>query len=347
MSETKPRSLSLCIRTTIAFAFAALMLTCGAFALDGTIDTAALNVRSETSVKSSLVGQVHRGETVEIQGRLGNWYSIDYKGQQGFIFVDYVTFDEDIYVEIGYGMVTASSSSSTVNLRSEPSVSSDRVTRLLSGTKVRLLGYTDGWYYVRYAEYVGYISADYLRVNGVVYGPSTMNDPDALDPDITEDLPNSDSYATIEETINPDAVATVVEEAKETLESTTSSLRAQIVEYAMSYIGTRYVYGGSSPSTGFDCSGFTQYVFKNFGYSLNRSSAAQTKNGTAIEKSELQPGDLVFFSRAGYSVGHVGIYVGDGNFIHSPSTGDYVKITGLDEAYYNTRYVCARRIVAD
>ena len=223
----------------------------------------------------------------------------------------------------------------------EPSVEGERVTRLLSGTKVRILGYTDGWYYVRYAEYVGYISADYLKVYGVVYGPSTANDPDALDPNITEDLPNSSNYATIEETISPADVVQALEA------SPTTSERTKIVEYAMTFIGTRYVYGGASPSTGFDCSGFTQYVFKNFGYSLNRSSAAQIKNGTSISKDELRPGDLVFFSRAGYAVGHVGIYVGDNNFIHAPSTGDYVKISSLDEAYYLTRYVGARRIVSD
>ena len=271
----------------------------------------------------------------------GNWYKINAGGKTGFVFVDYVDFDEDIYVEIGYGVVSASSASSTVNIRTEPSLEGDRVTRLLSGTKVRILGYTDGWYYVRYAEYVGYISADYLKVYGVVYGPSTENDPDALDPNITEDLPNSSNYATIEETISPAEVVQALEAAP------TTSERTKIIEYAMSFIGTRYVYGGASPSTGFDCSGFTQYVFKNFGYSLNRSSAAQIKNGTAISKDELRPGDLVFFSRAGYAVGHVGIYVGDNSFIHAPSTGDYVKISSLDEAYYLTRYVGARRIVND
>ena len=127
--------------------------------------------------------------------------------------------------------------------------------------------------------------------------------------------------------------------------ATQTSEREQLLEYAMEYLGTRYVYGGTSPKTGFDCSGFTQYVFDHFGYRLNRSSSAQIKNGTKITKDELLPGDLVFFSRAGYSVGHVGIYVGDDTFIHSSSPGDTVKISYLCETYYATRYVGSRRIL--
>ncbi len=341
MTESNSRGGRRVLRTLLAAVVMAAALAVCSFALEGTVDASILNVRSETSVKSGIVTKIARGDNVEILSRFGNWYKINAGGKTGFVFVDYVDFDEDIYVEIGFGVVSASSASSTVNIRMEPSVEGERVTRLLSGTKVRILGYTDGWYYVRYAEYVGYISADYLKVYGVVYGPSTANDPDALDPNITEDLPNSSNYATIEETISPADVVQALEA------SPTTSERTKIVEYAMTFIGTRYVYGGASPSTGFDCSGFTQYVFKNFGYSLNRSSAAQIKNGTSISKDELRPGDLVFFSRAGYAVGHVGIYVGDNSFIHAPSTGDYVKISSLDEAYYLTRYVGARRIVSD
>ncbi|MCI6908162.1 MAG: SH3 domain-containing C40 family peptidase [Eubacteriales bacterium] len=341
MTESNSRGGRRVLRTLLAAVVMAAALAVCSFALEGTVDASILNVRSETSVKSGIVTKIARGDNVEILSRFGNWYKINAGGKTGFVFVDYIDFDEDIYVEIGFGVVSASSASSTVNIRMEPSVEGERVTRLLSGTKVRILGYTDGWYYVRYAEYVGYISADYLKVYGVVYGPSTANDPDALDPNITEDLPNSSNYATIEETISPADVVQALEA------SPTTSERTKIVEYAMTFIGTRYVYGGASPSTGFDCSGFTQYVFKNFGYSLNRSSAAQIKNGTSISKDELRPGDLVFFSRAGYAVGHVGIYVGDNSFIHAPSTGDYVKISSLDEAYYLTRYVGARRIVSD
>ena len=370
MSEPKPRGCLRIVRTLTAAAVLAIALAVCTFALDGTVDTAVLNVRSETTVKSQIIGKVYEGDTVEILARYGNWYEIYREGARGFVFVDYIDFEEDIYVEIGFGVVSTASESASVNLRMEPSVDSERVTRLMNGTKVRILGYADGWYYIRYSDYVGYMSADYLRVNGVIYGPSTENDPNALDPDITEDLPNSDRSATIHETMGlpaPAAEAMAAEtividplgEAAVSSEQTTaqqtasaaltsggySSERAQIIEYAMQFIGTPYHYGKASPEEGFDCSGFTQYVFAHFGYSLNRSSAAQIKNGYAIGYEELLPGDLVFFSRAGYAVGHVGLYIGDGKFIHAPHTGDYVKISEMSESYYTNRYVGARRVV--
>ncbi len=118
----------------------------------------------------------------------------------------------------------------------------------------------------------------------------------------------------------------------------------EVVEFAKSFIGTPYVYGGSSPS-GFDCSGFVYYVYKNFGVTLNRVAADQSKNGYVVERSELMPGDIVLFSRTldGY-ISHVGIYVGDNQFIHSPQTGRSVEIVSMSSGYYNYGYVGARRI---
>ena len=117
-------------------------------------------------------------------------------------------------------------------------------------------------------------------------------------------------------------------------------------EFAKKYLGYKYVAGGSSPSTGFDCSGFTTYVFRNFGVSLNRSSKDQIKNGTAVSKSNLQPGDIVIFKNRGKTaIGHVGIYIGSGNFIHAANKKEGVVITALSSSYYSQRYVGARRVI--
>lgn len=122
------------------------------------------------------------------------------------------------------------------------------------------------------------------------------------------------------------------------------TLGEEVVEFAKNYLGTPYVYGGASPS-GFDCSGFVYYVYKNFGVTLNRVAADQSKNGYIVERSELMPGDIVLFSRTldGY-ISHVGIYVGDNQFIHSPQTGKSVEIVSMTSGYYNYGYVGARRI---
>lgn len=123
------------------------------------------------------------------------------------------------------------------------------------------------------------------------------------------------------------------------------SIGEQIVAFAEQFLGTPYVWAGSSPS-GFDCSGFVSYVFKNFGYTVNRTAASMYTNGVAVDKSELQIGDAVFFASSSESIGHVGIYIGDGEFIHSSSGCGYVTISGLDESYYSRMYVGARRIAA-
>ena len=109
-------------------------------------------------------------------------------------------------------------------------------------------------------------------------------------------------------------------------------------EFAKKYLGYKYVAGGSSPSTGFDCSGFTQYVYKQCGVSLNRTSDAQASNGTAVSKSNLQPGDLVIFT------GHVGIYIGNNKFIHAANPSKGVITTSLSDSYYTKTYKTARRI---
>lgn len=123
------------------------------------------------------------------------------------------------------------------------------------------------------------------------------------------------------------------------------SIGEQIVAFAEQFLGTPYVWAGSSPS-GFDCSGFVSYVFKNFGYTVNRTAASMYTNGVAVDKSELQIGDAVFFASSSESIGHVGIYIGDGEFIHSSSGCGYVTISGLEESYYSRMYVGARRIAS-
>jgi hypothetical protein len=113
----------------------------------------------------------------------------------------------------------------------------------------------------------------------------------------------------------------------------------RVVDYAKRFTGIRYVYGGSSPRSGFDCSGFVRFVYAHFGLSLAHSSYAQFDRGRRISRAALRPGDLVFFD----GLGHVGIYVGNGRFIHAPHTGTRVRIQTLG-GWYSSRFVGARRL---
>ena len=109
---------------------------------------------------------------------------------------------------------------------------------------------------------------------------------------------------------------------------------------ALRYLGIPYQWGGASPATGFDCSGFVMYVFAQIGISLPHFAAAQYGMGVSVSRALLQPGDLVFFDQ----LDHVGIYIGAGQFVHAPHTGDVVRVGSLSDPWYATHYIGARRI---
>jgi cell wall-associated NlpC family hydrolase len=121
---------------------------------------------------------------------------------------------------------------------------------------------------------------------------------------------------------------------------TRPTLGARAARYARRMLGVPYRYGGDSPSSGFDCSGLVRYVFGHFGLSLPHSSYADFGVGRHVGRAALRPGDLVFFD----GLGHVGLYVGSGSFIHAPHSGTTVRISSLTDPWYSSRYVGARRV---
>jgi cell wall-associated NlpC family hydrolase len=121
--------------------------------------------------------------------------------------------------------------------------------------------------------------------------------------------------------------------------------KPEVVMYALGLHGTNYQWGGNSPQSGFDCSGFVRHVYKEAaGMLLPRSSFEMSQTGNYIDSSELQPGDLVFFNTLQRAFSHVGIYVGDNRFIHSPSAGKSVQISQMGDSYWKRRFEGARRI---
>lgn len=119
-----------------------------------------------------------------------------------------------------------------------------------------------------------------------------------------------------------------------------------LVGHGMGYLGIRYRRGGSSPETGLDCSGLVQNVFRHsIGLQLPRTAADMARLGEKVNKNELLPGDLVFFKTSRRAFSHVGIYVGDGRFLHSPSSGGVVRVESMGKKYWQTRYNGARRLL--
>lgn len=136
------------------------------------------------------------------------------------------------------------------------------------------------------------------------------------------------------------ATASLVERASSSIQGT--------LERALDLIGIRYRRGGTSPETGFDCSGFVNHVFReSLGLDLPRSAREISRNGEAVRKDELQPGDLVFFNTMRKAFSHVGIYLGDNRFVHAPRRGGQVRIEDMRESYWAKRFNGARRVAAD
>lgn len=219
----------------------------------------------------------------------------------------------------------------TVNLRREPSSSAEIVTNLTLNTEVTVISEDAGWTRVKSGEYEGYIASTLLS--------STKQEETVTSRSsgIREEMANT-GETTATETKNEDTVA-------ETPSNTTSqsgTTGSAVVEKAKQYLGYKYVYGGTTPS-GFDCSGFTLYIYKQFGITLNRTAAAQYSNGVTVSRDNLQLGDLIMFGKSG--INHVGIYMGGGRIIHAANPSRGVTTDTINSGYYNTNYVGARRVL--
>lgn len=259
---------------------------------------------------------------------------------------------------------------SALNLRQQATTESASLKMLSNGTDLSVIGEEGEFYKVSAAGTVGYAHKDYVIIKdimnisnggGVKVTASALNL--RAEPSLSAAVIGKLYEGTTAEIIginsgwlkvnssagtgyiSPDYVEYIeLSSASAGQASSNSSLGQQVVDKAMSYLGVRYVYGGASPS-GFDCSGLSYYVYKQFGVTLNRSSSSQTSNGYKVSKSELVPGDLVFFSSPGSSsVGHVGIYIGGGQMVHSVKPGRSVEIDTINSGYYSTYYWGARRI---
>lgn len=146
----------------------------------------------------------------------------------------------------------------------------------------------------------------------------------------------------------PEASNRITSDASQLANTVTSSVvdgTESLINNAMQLIGVRYRWGGNTPQSGLDCSGFVRYVFNDtFGFLLPRKSAQMSQVGLEIRKDELRPGDLVFFNTMRHAFSHVGIYVGDNKFIHAPSRGKSIRVDDMTKTYWEKRYNGARRM---
>ena len=263
--------------------------------------------------------------------------------------------EDDIAVAVG------ATTGSSLRLRAEASTSSSIITLLNEGVAVSVLDDTlDGWYKIAYNGNTGFVSADYMIIDkdnvfetyGRVSGDGVNVRAEAnVDSDVLTTL-NQNTVVTVTgfedgwfSVVCEDETSGYIRSDFLNLTSSASS-NSGIVGTAMSHLGTRYKWGGAAPG-GFDCSGFTMYVYGQHGYSLPHTASGQWQSGIGTKVysiGELQPGDLVLFNdpsrNAGKACSHVGIYVGNGQHIHaSSSKSNGVIISDLTEGYYNRYFI--------
>ena len=266
-------------------------------------------------------------------------------------------------IAVGVGCTSGSS----LRLRAEASTDSAIVTQLDKSVAVAILGRQEGWYYVSYDGNNGYLSADYViedqdgvftadgRVNGdgVNVRAEASADAESLATVNTGSAVTVNGFADgwYAVTCQYGTTGYIRSDFVDLTSASAAGSTSGVVSVAKQYLGTRYSYGGASPS-GFDCSGFTMYCFQQMGVSLPHSATSQWQSGAGqkiTSTSGLQSGDLVFFcdpSRSnGKACSHAGIYIGGGQFIHaSSSRSGGVIISDLTSGYYNTYFVGGMRI---
>lgn len=268
---------------------------------------------------------------VEIETELNGWSYVTSDNIEGWVRTEKLK-EVDTKNKVGY--INANS----INFREQPDISGKVISVLSRNAEVGIIEENNGWVKIEYKGNTGYVGAKYISDTKVqVTSRSASRRRKTAEKKTTTKI-------TAKAEVPMTDTAPTEETEKISNTATTNPKASEIVAYAKKYLGYRYIHGGNTPS-GFDCSGFTQYVYKHFGYSLSRSSSSQAGNGSAISKSNLKPGDIICFSGSSKSkrITHVGINIGGGKFIHAANSRKGVIISSIDgDGYF---YVSARRII--
>lgn len=254
-----------------------------------------LNVRKEPTTDSRVVGKMTNHAACEIIAQEGDWYQITSGNVEGYVSADYIiTGDEAFAIAAAEVLTIAKVKTSTLRVREDATTESSILALVGDGEELIVSGEKDGWYEVEVDNLYGYVSGEYVEISQKLT-----------------------TAQTIKELRYGNGV---------------SDVRVDLVQYALQFVGNRYVWGGTSLTRGVDCSGFTMRVYEHYGVSLPHHSASQPSYGTRISASEARPGDLFFYGSGG-RIGHVGIYIGNGQIVHASGARTGIKVSN---AFYRT-----------
>lgn len=284
----------------------------------GFVNASSLRLRAGASSSTATLDYASRNEVVVILGKSGSWYKVNYDLQVGYMHSDYLKVLSRENAELGYGRINGNG----VNVRSGPGTSYSKIAVANLGDDPYIIGINNSWFKVIFGTQIGYIRSDFI--------------------DLTE-VPYENHASQKSPLFFRGGKSTGLAPSAGALNTPTNTTADQLITTAKKYIGVPYLWGGTTPS-GFDCSGFLQYVFRQNGLHLLRTSKEQYTMGVYVARNQLQKGDLVFFQTGSNGISHVGMYIGNDQFIHA-STSKGVTISNLSSSYWIRTYYGARRVL--
>lgn len=316
-----------------------------------------VNVRSLPSTTGEIVGKIYDGavaEIVAVAGEQDEWFQITSGNVEGYIKAEFFLYGEAA-TEVMDQYVTrlAQVKADRLNVRAGQSTEEACIGHLDQGEKVKLIEDCGEWLHVQYTERKdGYVAAEYVTVLEEYTYAKTLEEEQAEiaaekeqeeqakiavagEQETQTEIAAEGEQETQEENTAEQEQETVAEQTTEVISAANTSneeLRKEIVNYAMQYVGNKYVSGGSSLASGTDCSGFTCFIYADFGYSISRTPKGQYSGaGRSIDYSEIQPGDIICYSsNGGKSCTHVALYIGDGQIVHAANSRKGVIVGAAD-----------------
>ncbi len=300
-----------------------------------------VNVRSTPDTEGEILGKIYDGAVahiLETAGENGDWFKVTSGSVEGYIKAEFFLYGDaaaaviDEYVT-RYATVTAD----RLNVRKDPDLSAKRIGYIDNGEQVKVLENLGEWLKVEYVDgEEGYVASEYVTLSeAFTYAKSIAEDQEELkrqrELEEREKASETEKAENTQQETGEEALGTTPDSAAVVQNTSSSETRTAIVEYAMQYLGNAYVHGGSSLAGGTDCSGFTCFIYADFGYSISRTPSGQLSGaGRSIDYSQIQPGDIICYTSNGKSCTHVGLYIGDGQIIHAANARKGVVISDAD-----------------
>lgn len=309
-----------------------------------------VNIRKEPSVDSERVGIIGAGGIMNVMTRGDEWSYVASGNVMGYICNDYIVFDDEAgelaNTKLGKAVQIDAAS---LRVRKSASVDSEIVTMVPYGERYAIIEEGPEWTLIEIDEtFSGYVSNEYISfVPNVTYAcpivttVATTNNSNNNSNNNNNNSNNNNNNSNSNNNTQTQTTQATTEQVVVAESPTSSALGAEIANFALQFVGNPYVYGGSSLTNGADCSGFTMSVYANFGISLPHGATSQSRYGTEVSLSALQPGDLVFYDHGTGSIEHVALYIGNGQVVHASSSRTGIIVSNVN---YNTPFKAVRLV---